>query len=176
VNERSDDLTGTTSASSDYETAIRAADGLELRVWLRLLTCANMIERHVRQKLRDRFDITLPRFDLLAQLDRAPDGLALGEISRRLMVSNGNVTGLIDRLTAEGLIDRRHAPEDRRIQIVRLTPAGKAAFDAMTPEHRDWIKTVMSGLDRRALAQLLELLGQLKDSTGRAAAREDGNR
>jgi DNA-binding MarR family transcriptional regulator len=173
VNERSDDPGAGNGTASDYETAIRAADGLELRVWLRLLTCSNMIERRVRQNLRDRFDITLPRFDLLAQLDRAPEGLALGEISRRLMVSNGNVTGLIERLSAEGLIDRRHSPDDRRIQIVRLTPAGKSAFDAMTPDHHDWIKDVMAGLDRRALAQLLELLGRLKDSAGRAAAQEE---
>ncbi|MSP87458.1 MAG: MarR family transcriptional regulator [Alphaproteobacteria bacterium] len=161
------------AGSSDFETALRATDGVELRVWLRLLTCANLIERRVRQNLRDRFDITLPRFDLLAQLDREPEGLALGEISRRLMVSNGNVTGLIERLVAEGLIDRRSAPGDRRIQIVRLTRAGKAAFDAMTPVHREWITSVMSGLDRHELATLLDLLGRLKNSAGRAAGEEN---
>jgi DNA-binding MarR family transcriptional regulator len=173
VTERADTAAVALAASSDYETAVRAADGMELRVWLRLLTCANLIERRVRQNLRDRFDITLPRFDLLAQLDRAPEGLTLGEISRRLMVSNGNVTGLIERLAAEGLIDRRAAPGDRRSQIVRLTRAGKAAFDAMTPEHRDWVKAMMAGLDRHELALLLELLGRLKDAVGRAATEEE---
>jgi DNA-binding MarR family transcriptional regulator len=175
VSERVETIHAPTAEPSDFETALRAADGMELRVWLRLLTCANMIERRVRQNLRDRFDITLPRFYLLAQLDREPEGLALGEISRRLMVSNGNVTGLIERLVTEGLIDRRPAPEDRRIQIVRLTRAGKAAFDEMTPIHRDWIKSVMSGLDRRELSNLLDLLGRLKDSVSRAATEESAS-
>ncbi|MBM3573348.1 MAG: MarR family transcriptional regulator [Alphaproteobacteria bacterium] len=173
MSDRADSNQPGPEAASDYETALRSADAMELRVWLRLLTCANMIERRVRQKLRDRYAITLPRFDLLAQLDRASDGLTLGEISRRLMVSNGNVTGLIERLVAEGLIDRQPSPEDRRIQIVRLTRGGKAAFDAMTPEHRDWVRTAMAGLDRRELAQLLELLGRLKESAGRAATGEE---
>lgn len=173
MTERVDTIPAATAGASDFETAVRAADGVELRVWLRLLTCANMIERRVRQNLRDRFDITLPRFDLLAQLDREPDGLALGEISRRLMVSNGNVTGLIERLVAEGLIDRRPSPDDRRIQIVRLTRAGKSAFDDMTPIHREWITSVMAGLDRRELTTLLGLLGRLKDSVSRAAAEEN---
>lgn len=173
MSERVETVQAPIAGSSDFETALRATDGVELRVWLRLLTCANLIERRVRQNLRDRFDITLPRFDLLAQLDREPEGLALGEISRRLMVSNGNVTGLIERLVAEGLIDRRSAPGDRRIQIVRLTRAGKAAFDAMTPVHREWITSVMSGLDRHELATLLDLLGRLKNSAGRAAGEEN---
>ncbi len=79
----------------------------EVRLWLRLLTTANTIEAEIRRRLRDRFDTTLPRFDLLAQLERAPDGIQLGELSRRMMVSNGNVTGLVERLAQEELIDRQ---------------------------------------------------------------------
>ena len=86
----------------------------ELRLWLRLFTCKEVIETEVRRRLRDSFEVTLPRFDLLAQLDRAPKGMTLGELSQRMMVSNGNVTGLVDRLVEQGLINRRPSPKDRR--------------------------------------------------------------
>src|SRR3546814_9820640 len=94
--------------SNDRETAASRDDKLELRLWLRLLTCSSLIERDVRNALRERFDTTLPRFDLLAQLDRAPDGLTMSELSARMMVSNGNITGLTDRLVDEGPIGRAH--------------------------------------------------------------------
>ena len=148
----------------DYESAVRHDDRLELRVWLRLLTCASMIERRVRHRLREAFDITLPRFDLMAQLDRAPDGLTMGALSRRLMVTNGNVTGLIERMAGEGLVERAPAPEDRRVQVVRLTRTGKAAFDAMTPAHEDWIAGMMGELNRKEMADLYGILARLKHS------------
>ena len=151
---------------SDYETALKGDDRLELRLWLRLLTCSNLIEGRVRRGLRDRFAITLPRFDLLAQLDRAPDGLTLSELSRRLMVSNGNMTGLVERLVAEGLIESRPQDDDRRAQLVRLTAAGKRAFDAMTPTHGAWIAAMFKDLDRRDMAALYALLGRLKQGVG----------
>src|SRR5215469_6762978 len=103
----------------------------ELRLWLRLLSCTTLIENEIRRRLRDQFDITLPRFDLMAQLDKAPGGMKLGELSQRLMVSNGNITGLVDRLLAQGLLDRQPAPNDRRAQLVRLTPEGRRNFRAM---------------------------------------------
>jgi DNA-binding MarR family transcriptional regulator len=152
------------SLARDFETAVASTERMELRIWLRLLTCTNLIERGVRQKLRESFGITLPRFDLLAQLDRAPDGLTMGELSRRLMVSNGNVTGLIDRLVAEGLVARRPAPDDRRAQLVQLTAAGKKAFDAMTPVHQRWIHEMLGGLDRNELSAIYAGLGRLKES------------
>lgn len=148
----------------DFETALTSDDRLELRVWLRLLTCTNLIDGHVRQRLRREFGTTLPRFDLMSQLDRAPDGLTMGELSRRLMVSNGNVTGLIDRLVGEGLVRRRRAPGDRRSQIVRLTDEGKRAFDSMTPAHQAWIEELLSGLGRREMVDIYEGLGALKTS------------
>jgi DNA-binding MarR family transcriptional regulator len=148
--------------ASDYETALKGDDGLELRLWIRLLTCSNLIEARVRRGLRDQFDTTLPRFDLLAQLDRAPDGLSLSELSRRLMVSNGNMTGLVERLCAEGLVESRPQAGDRRAQLVRLTDAGKRAFDGMTPTHQAWIAAMLGELDRRDMAALYELLGRLK--------------
>ena len=148
----------------DFETSLSGDDGLDLRVWLRLLTCSTLIERRVRQRLREQFDITLPRFDLLAQLDRAPDGLTMGALSRRLMVSNGNVTGLIDRLVAEDLVERQPAPGDRRAQLVRLTQDGKRAFDRMTPAHAAWIRELFASLDRKAQITLFESLAELKTS------------
>lgn len=151
-------------SGGDFETAVTKDDRIELRVWLRLLTCANLIEGEVRRKLRADFDTTLPRFDLLAQLDRAPEGLTMGALSRRLMVSNGNVTGLIDRAVADGLVERRPAPGDRRAQLVRLTRAGKRAFDAMTPAHAGWVNQMLGGVGRADMAALLDLLGTLKQS------------
>jgi DNA-binding MarR family transcriptional regulator len=162
----------TQGASRDFETAVTSTERMELRIWLRLLTCTNLIERGVRQKLRESFDITLPRFDLLAQLDRAPEGLTMGELSRRLMVSNGNVTGLIDRLVAEELVARRPAPDDRRAQVVQLTPAGKKAFDSMTPAHQRWIHEMLGGLDRGELSAIYAGLGRLKESLSRHGADE----
>ena len=150
--------------AGDRETGVTKDDRLDLRVWFRLLTCATLIERSVRQGLREEFGITLPRFDLLAQLDRAPDGLTMGELSRRLMVTNGNVTGLIDRLVTEGLVARQPSQHDRRAQVVRLTVAGKQAFDAMIPIHQDFIAGRLEGLSRGELADLHRLLGKLKTS------------
>jgi DNA-binding MarR family transcriptional regulator len=150
--------------TGDRETGITKDDRLDLRVWFRLLTCATHIERSVRQGLREEFGITLPRFDLLSQLDRAPDGLTMGELSRRLMVTNGNVTGLIDRLVTEGLVARQPSLHDRRAQLVRLTPTGKAAFDAMIPKHQAFVASRFRGLSRHELADLHRLLGRLKIS------------
>ncbi len=151
-------------SSSDFETGVTNDDRLDLRIWLRLLTCSNLIETRLRKMLRQEFDTTLPRFDLLSQLDRAPDGLTMGELSRRLMVTNGNVTGLIDRLVGEGLVVREPAPKDRRAHLVRLTKQGSDVFAAMVPAHKDKIRRLFSGLKRAELANLLELLGMLKTS------------
>ena len=153
----------------DRESSVAGDDKLELRLWLRLLTCSHLIESEVRQRLRERFATTLPRFDLLAQLDRAPEGLTMGELSSRLMVSNGNVTDLAEALVREGLVSRVPEPEDRRSLRLRLTAAGKRAFDAMTPVHEQWIDTMMQGLSRAEMAHLIELLGKLKQSLRQGA-------
>src|SRR3974377_1699064 len=123
----------TTSIPLDAETKVteRPADHeSELRLWLRLLTCTTLIEGEVRRRLRQEFDVTLPRFDLMAQLDKAPGGMTLGELSQRMMVSNGNVTGLSERLVALGLLDRRQSRRDRRAQIVNLTTEGRGGVPA----------------------------------------------
>lgn len=158
-----------TALPDDRESALASDDKLELKVWLRLLTCGNLIEGEVRARLREAFDTTLPRFDLLAQLDRAPEGLTMGEVSSRLMVSNGNVTGLTEALVREGLVSRLPEPGDRRSLRLRLTAAGKRSFDVMTPTHERWIDELFSGLTRAEMARLLELLGKLKQSVVSAA-------
>jgi DNA-binding MarR family transcriptional regulator len=145
------------------ETTRREREDLHtsLRVWLQLLTCTALIERHVRERLRERFDITLPRFDMMAQLDREPKGLKMSELSRRLMVTGGNVTGLTDQLVAEGLVARRGIPGDRRAYNVRLTPKGKRQFEAMAAEHEAWIVALFEGYpagDREALRESLARL------------------
>jgi DNA-binding MarR family transcriptional regulator len=156
-----------TAIPLDAETKVaeRPADHeAELRLWLRLLTCTTLIEGEVRRRLRDEFDVTLPRFDLMAQLDKAPSGMTLGELSQRMMVSNGNVTGLAERLVEQGLLDRRPSPNDRRAQIVSLTAEGRRAFRAIARTHEDWIAEIFGGLDPGEIDQLMALLGKTKTS------------
>lgn len=126
-----------------------------------------MIERIVRSRLRSRFGTTLPRFDLMAQLDHARDGLKMSDLSRRLMVTGGNVTGLVDQLVAEGLVVRRDSPGDRRVYEVRLTAKGKRQFDAMAAEHERVIVDLLAGLPRKERETLHESLGALKSAVAK---------
>src|SRR5438105_14203670 len=136
----------------------------ELRLWLRLFACKEVIEGEVRRRLRHSFDVTLPRFDLMAQLYRAPKAMTLGELSQRMMVSNGNVTGLVDRLVEQGLISRRRSPNDRRAQIVSLTAAGRKFFRTMARANGEWIGEVFAGLTTNDIETLMRLLGKTKAS------------
>ena len=157
----------------DAETRVAERPGdhvAELRLWLRMLTCTTMIEGEVRRRLREHFDTTLPRFDMLAQLDKAPGDMTLGELSQRMMVTNGNVTGLVDRLVAEGLIARRASPRDRRVQIVTLTAAGRRSFRTMARANGDWISEVFADLDADDIEALMRLLAKTKASAGKAIA------
>ena len=154
---------------SETKVAERPADHeAELRLWLRLLTCTTLIEGEMRRRLRDKFDVTLPRFDLMAQLDKAPNGMTLGELSKRMMVSNGNVTGLAERLVEQGLLDRRASPNDRRAQIVSLTAEGRRTFRAMARTHEDWIAEMFAGLDAGEIETLMDLLAKAKTSARKA--------
>ena len=155
----------------DAETKVAERPGdhkTELRLWLRLLTCTTLIENEVRRRLRDNFDITLPRFDLLAQLDRAPNGMTLGELSQRMMVSNGNITGLVDRLVEQGLIRRRPLPNDRRVQIVSLTAEGQREFRVMARVNADWVGEIFQGLTQKDVEALMPLLAKTKQSARKA--------
>ena len=154
----------------DAETRASESDHGALRLWLRLFTCKAMIEREVRERLRKRFGTTLARFDLLAQLERTRTGMRMTELSRRLMVTSGNVTGLTDQLVAEGLVVRRISSSDRRVCVVRLTPKGRRQFDAMAAAHERWIVELLGGLSQHDRDTLYRLLGTLKAAVGRNAA------
>ena len=148
--------------SLDLEARAHSEHAQALRLWLRLLTCSQLIEKRVRGGLRDRFDTTLPRFDLMAQLERHPEGLKMKELSQRLMVTGGNVTGITDQLVAEGLVERVNVEGDRRAFLVRLTPEGRNAFERMAEQHEQWIVQAFEGLSPRELDPLHKLLGKGK--------------
>jgi DNA-binding MarR family transcriptional regulator len=148
----------------DREAAVSDGARLPLRVWLRLLTCTTMTEGMIRARLRAQFATTLPRFDVLAALDAAGTELTMGALSARLMVTSGNVTGLINAMEQDGLVARRRHPEDRRSTLIGMTDAGRTLFARMAPAHAQWIEQAMAGLDRREVAQLWEVLGHLKAS------------
>jgi DNA-binding MarR family transcriptional regulator len=160
----------------DVETkAIEAPDAhkQELRLWLRLLACATTIEREIRTRLREEFDTTLPRFDLLAQLERAPQGMTLGEVSRRMMVSNGNITGLVERLVEDKLVTRTPLASDRRVQIIVLTPTGRREFGRMAGAHEGWVAEMVGDLPPDEIDVLIERLGALKQSVHRSIREQD---
>ena len=150
-----DQLAGTIAGGLESEYSV-------LRVWLRLLTCTTLIEHEVSGRLRSDFDTTLPRFDLMAQLARFPEGLGMGELSERLMVSGGNITGITDNLERDELVERVTLPEDRRARKVRLTDKGRVAFDKMAADHKTWIEELLSSLTEQEQLQLYALLGKLK--------------
>ena len=163
------------SGSGDLESRAEDRHHDSLRLWLRLLACTMLIERTVRARLFRRFATTLPRFDLMAQLERNPDGLRMGELSRRMMVTGGNVTGIVDQLVTEGFVERRPIATDRRALAVKLTPKGRRRFMAMAALHERWIEEILADLPAVERARLYALLGHLKavirsDAAGTAAS------
>jgi DNA-binding MarR family transcriptional regulator len=146
----------------DYETRANRGDHQALRLWLRFFVCSNLIVCRVRKNLRADFGITLPRFDLMAQLERHPFGLKMGEISRRMMVTGGNVTGITDELVAAGFVVRQTSKADRRAYTIKLTPAGRRAFSEMARAHERWIVELFGGLTAREKSSMLEALAKLK--------------
>ncbi len=154
----------------DMEARAHSEHPEALRLWLRLLTCTQIVEKQVRTQLRERFDTTLPRFDLMAQLERTTEGLKMNELSRRMMVTGGNVTGITDQLVAEGLVDRVDVEGDRRAYRVRLTPKGRKMFNEMALQHESWIVEAFAGLTDKDIAVLHKLLGKVKDHARNQAA------
>lgn len=146
----------------DLESRVDAQDHQALRLWLRMLTCTQLIEQAIRKRLRAGYDSTLPRFDLLAQLDRVQDGLRMGELSRRLMVTGGNVTALVEQLQADGLLERRPDPKDKRAALICLTPHGRREFRRMARDHEAWLIDLFDGLSDAEMQQLHDALGHLK--------------
>lgn len=152
---------------TDVETLVRdepKGSKHQLRLWLRLLSCTNLITAEIRQRLRGEFEFTLPRFDLMAQLDREPNGLRLSELSKRMMVTNGNLTGLVERLIEEGYVRRVDDPTDGRASVVRLTRAGADIFKKLAAAHEAWLATLFNELNPEAAERLMQDLAALKRS------------
>jgi len=145
-----------------HEARARTEDHAALKLWLRMLASTTQIEAEIRRRLRERFGISLARFDYMAQLYRHKEGLKMRVLSRYLMVTGGNVTGLTDELEREGVVARAPSPEDRRAWIVSLTPKGRASFEAMASEHEQWILEMFSGLDMKTIKQMHSQLGELR--------------
>ncbi len=145
----------------------------QLRLWLRLFSVTRLVENEVRSRLQGEFDVTFPRFDILSQIYRMPDGLILGELSQRLMVSPGNITSVIKRLEEDGLILRTQNPDDRRESIVQMTPLGREKFTEMAAAHEEWIRNLTGGLNPSDVKSLLNLLQKTKTSVRRALVQDN---
>jgi DNA-binding MarR family transcriptional regulator len=146
----------------DHEARLHSEHPDELRLWLRMLTCTQLIEQRVRVRLRETFGTSLARFDLMAQLERAPEGLRMSELSKRLMVTGGNITGLTDQLESEGSVERCDEPSDRRAIRICLTKKGRREFKEMAAQHEAWIVEAFSGLSNAQQSALNALLGEVK--------------
>ena len=153
--------------NTDMEQRAHADHHASLRLWLRLLSCTTRVEDTIRQRLREQFGITLPRFDLMAQLEREPEGLPMGEVSRRMMVTGGNVTTIVDQLEREQLVQRLAVPGDRRSYRLTLTEAGRSTFATMAQAHEAWVRELLSPLSAKEQGQLATLLGTLKTANPR---------
>ena len=151
----------------DLETRAQKGDHQALRLWLRLLSCSVRIENKIRLRLRRDFNTTLPRFDLMAQLERSAGGLRMSELSKRLMVSGGNVTGITDQLEHEGLVARTPCPGDRRAFTVKLTEIGVKRFREMAARHELWIIELLGGLTRDEKETMITELGKVKTHINR---------
>ena len=135
-----------------------------IRMWLRMLACTTLVETELRRQFRQKFDFTLPRFDVLAQLDRRPEGMVIGELSKRLMVSAGNVTPMIDRLITDGLVTRTPSEIDRRVQIVSITPEGRRRFRRMAKWNGQLLASIFGQVSPDHIAMLNGLLKEVKDT------------
>lgn len=144
------------------EARAQDTDHLDTRMWLRLLSCSAQIEQAIRQRLREQFGTTLPRFDYLAQLERHPEGLRMSALSRYLMVTGANVTGLTDQLVADGWVERTPDPEDGRSWRVRLTRRGRHEFSLMAAAHEGWLADLFKGFGVGPKQALYEQLGLLR--------------
>ena len=153
---------GDVGAVLDLETRAKKEDHQALRLWLRLLSCTVRIENQIRLRLRREFNTTLPRFDLMAQLERCSGGLRMSELSQRLMVSGGNVTGITDQLEREGLVLRTRQPGDRRAYTVKLTETGVRRFREMAARHEQWMIELLGGLSNNEKEIMIKELGKLK--------------
>jgi len=151
-----------TEPEVDLETRLTVEHHLSLRLWLRMLSSTVKLETEIRSRLRSQFEITLPRFDLMAQLERHPQGLRMGELSKRMMVTSGNITGIANQLEKEKLVARVLDQNDRRSFSLKLTPAGMSSFKKMATVHEQWVEELLGGLQTEEKHQLIHLLSKVK--------------
>lgn len=150
-------------ASPDRESWVSPGDALDLRLWLRMLTCSTLVENRARTQMRVEFNTTLPRFDLMAQLANAPRGIKMSDLSRRMMVTNGNITGITDQLERDGLVERIKVDTDRRSCLIRLTAKGRQSFRRMSCAYQGCISELFGGMPEERRELLYQLLGELKE-------------
>lgn len=149
------------------DSLVESADSkARLRAWLRILKTARHIEKELRERFRDELDSTLPRFDVMAALDRSESGLKMTELSNALRVSGGNITGIVDRLVDAGIVDRSPVAGDRRAQLIRLTPSGRDTFAHHARIHEKWVAELLGDLPLTQVDQLMELLDELRPKDG----------
>lgn len=141
-----------------------------IRTWLRLLSCETMIERHIRSRFRQNFNVTLPQFDVLSELEHADDKLTMSQLSKELMVSNGNITGVVDRLEKSGLVRRTRPDHDRRIQFIELTDAGASEFKHMAGHHERWLEKLLEQVSVEDMRGLQESLLRMRESVSAATS------
>jgi len=142
----------------------RTAAKDKLRLWIRLLRAARIIESELRERLGKQFDTTLPRFDVMAALYRTPEGMLMSDLSRFLLVSNGNVTGIVDRLVSDGLVQRARRNGDRRTSVVQLTRVGHALFKKMAAAHERWVDELLAGISKGDAQRLTSMLKSFRSN------------
>jgi DNA-binding MarR family transcriptional regulator len=135
-----------------------------LRLWIRLLRASRTIEAELRERLKKEFDTTLPRFDVMAALYRSPEGMLMSDLSRFLLVSNGNVTGIVDRLVSEGLVTRARRNGDRRTSMVRLTEEGSQSFAAIAAAHESWVGELLGTVSEDEARRLTGMLKSFRSN------------
>lgn len=146
----------------DLESRLPAQAQSDMRLWLRMLSCSTLIENEIRSRLRREFKTTLPRFELMAQLNESPEGMRMTELSQRMLVTNGNVTGITDQLEKEGMVERQRQAHDRRSSVLRLTVQGKKQYQKMAAAYEEWLAAFFAPLSQSNKDSLLEGLGELK--------------
>jgi DNA-binding MarR family transcriptional regulator len=144
-----------------------------VRLWLRLLTCSLTVEKRIRRRLADEFETTLPRFDVLAALDRRKKGMTMGELSQALLVSGGNLTALVRQLEKQGMLIMQRDPDDGRSWVVTISSSGRKHFKEVAAEHHHWIAEMFAGMSADQSQHLYELLAELKHSLANSGRRVD---
>lgn len=155
-------FTSTTTAHPDLEGRLNPTACQHLRTWLRYLSCGRLIENEIRGRLRREFNTTLPRYEVLAQLEQFPQGIKMSDLSRHMMVTNGNITGIADQLLKEGLVQRIKLPNDRRSSILKLTKKGLQQLHAISAAHNEWVCDVFGKLSDEHLQGMMASLDELK--------------